>query len=70
MKVPANTSLSTAAASGTVSLAIVVVLQWLLALQGLQIPADVATALGTLITAIVHWIVTKEDPTPTAQKGE
>lgn len=55
-------TLSTAAASGSVSLAVVVFLQWLLALRGVQMPADVATALGTLMSAGFHWIIAREKP--------
>jgi len=53
-------SLSTAAAATSVSLAIVVVLQWLLALAHIDLPADVQTALGTILTNLIHWIMIKE----------
>lgn len=60
-----NTTLSTAAASGTVGLAFVIVLQWLLSMRGIQIPADVATALSTLLAVPVHWLVTRtKQPSP------
>lgn len=61
---PANTTLSTAAASGTVALAFIIVLQWLLSMDGIQIPADVATALSTLLTVPVHWFVTRAKQPP------
>ncbi len=61
-----NPTLSTAAASGTVSLAIVVVMQWLLTNWKISIPADVASALNTLIAAGVHWLVARQkNPSPT-----
>jgi hypothetical protein len=55
-------TLSTAAASGSVSLGAVVILQWLLGSHGIQIPADVATAMGTLLSAGVHCLVAREKP--------
>lgn len=55
-----NTTLSAAAASGTVSLALVVVLQWFLSLYKISLPADVATALATVVAALVHWFVVQQ----------
>lgn len=52
-------SLSTAAASGSVSLAFVVVLQWLLSLIHIDLPGDVQTALSTILTAVIHWAMTQ-----------
>jgi hypothetical protein len=60
-------TLSTAAASGSASMAALVILQWGLAMRGIQIPADVAVALHTLLTAVLHPLVatTKtSNPTP------
>ncbi len=53
-------TLSTAAASGTVSLAFVVLVQWALSLWGVSMPADVASALNTLLAAGVHWFVARQ----------
>lgn len=55
----ATATLSTAAASGATSLAFVVLLQWLLSLRGIGMPADVATAVSTLLAAAVHWCVAR-----------
>lgn len=63
-------TLSTAAASGTVALSLVVLLQWLLALRGIQMPADVATATGTLLSAGVHWAVARERPPSSSDTKE
>jgi hypothetical protein len=52
-----NTTISTATAAGTVSLSVVVLLQWLLAHFGISMPADVATAAGTLLTTGVHYLL-------------
>jgi hypothetical protein len=46
-----NTSHSTAAASGTVSLAAIVLLNWALSFVRVAMPADMATATATLVTA-------------------
>jgi hypothetical protein len=67
-----NTTLSTAAASGTASLALIVILQWALSLRGINLPADVATALSTLLAAAVHYLIAikvlpglaSDEPTP------
>jgi hypothetical protein len=56
---------STAAASGGVSLAVIVLLQWALSLAGLQITPDVAAAMGAVLAACVHYlIVSKIIPDP------
>lgn len=52
-----TTTVSAATASGTVALAAIVVLQWLLSLAHISLPADVATALATVLTAGVHYLV-------------
>ncbi len=62
-------TLSTAAASGTVSLAFVVVLQWLLMNWNISMPADVASALSTLLAAGVHWFVARQK-TPSSNPTE
>jgi hypothetical protein len=60
-----NTSLSTAAASGTVSLAAIVLLNWALSFVHVAMPADVATAAATLVTAGVHYLIAvKAIPAP------
>jgi hypothetical protein len=60
-----NTSLSTAAASSSVSLAFVVILQWVLSIRGVNMTPDVSTALSVLITAIVHYLIAiRIVPTP------
>jgi hypothetical protein len=62
-----NTSLSTAAASGTVSLAAIVLLNWALSFVHVVMPADVATAAATLVTAGVHYLIAvKAIPAPPA----
>lgn len=60
-------TLSTAAASGTVSLAFVVLVQWVLSLRGISMPADVASALSTLLAAGVHWFVARPSSNPTVK---
>jgi hypothetical protein len=52
-------TLSTAAASTSVGLASVVVFVWFLSFFHVSVPADVATALGTIATNGVHWFMTK-----------
>lgn len=52
-----TTTVSAATASGTVALAAIVVVQWLLSLAHISLPADVATALATVLTAGVHYLV-------------
>jgi hypothetical protein len=52
-----QSSLSTAAASGTVSMAAVVFSVWLLSLVHITVPADAAAALSTLVTAGVHYLI-------------
>jgi len=52
-------SLSTAAASGSVALACVVVLVWLLSLAHVAVPDDVSVALGTILTNSIHWFMTQ-----------
>jgi predicted ATP-dependent Lon-type protease len=54
---PNTTTVSAATASGAVALAAVVVLQWLLGLRHITLPADVATAIAVLLTAGVHCLV-------------
>lgn len=63
-------SLSTAAASGSVSLAVVVVLQWLLSLIRIDLPADVQTALSTILTAVIHWLMTNPNCLKCLKKTE
>ena len=52
----------TAAASSSVSLSIVVILEWLLSYAHVTIPPDAVAALGFLIGNVVHWIITKDKP--------
>ena len=59
---PNTTTVAAATASGTVSLALVVALQWALSLAKISLPADVATALATLVAAGVHWFVARQTP--------
>ena len=51
-----NTSLSTATAASTVSLLAVVQLQWIVTSFHVSMPADVATAAATLLTAGMHYL--------------
>ena len=65
-----QTTLSTATASGAVSLAAIVVLEWILGFWHVSMPADVATAAATLLTAGVHYLVAAHmlpaaEPAPT-----
>ena len=63
-----TTSLSTAAASGTVSLAAIVLLNWMLSFYHIAMPADVATAAATLVTAAVHYLIAlKALPLPSSK---
>jgi peptidoglycan biosynthesis protein MviN/MurJ (putative lipid II flippase) len=55
----------TAAASSSVSLSIVVILEWLLSYAHVTIPPDVEAALGFLIGNGVHWFLTKGKPVKT-----
>lgn len=50
-------TLSTAAASSSVSLSFIVLIQWLLSSYNIQMPADVAAASATLLTAAVHYLL-------------
>ncbi|MDD2775528.1 MAG: hypothetical protein PHU06_06205 [Gallionella sp.] len=59
---PNTTTVAAATASGTVSLALIVVLQWALSLAKISLPADVATALATVLAAGVHWFVARQTP--------
>ena len=55
-----TTTVAAATASGTVSLAAIVVLQWALSLAKIALPADVATAMATILAAGVHWLVARK----------
>lgn len=55
-----TTTVATATASGTVALSLVVLVQWVLSLYKISLPADVATALATIVAAGVHWFVVKK----------
>ena len=57
-----TTTVAAATASGTVSLAAIVVLAWALSLAKITLPADVATALATILAAGVHWLVARQSP--------
>jgi len=52
-------SLSTAAASSSVSLALVVIIQWLLEYAHIDMPADVQTAVATVLTSAIHYAMIK-----------
>jgi hypothetical protein len=52
-------SLSTAAAATSISLAIIVILRWALHLIHVDLPPDVGTAIGTILTNVFHWFVIK-----------
>ena len=65
-----NTSLSTAAASGTVSLAAIVLLNWVLSFCHITMPADVATAAATLVTAGVHYLIALKALVPRVSSSE
>lgn len=52
-----TTTVAAGAASGSGALAAIVILQWALSLRGISLPADVATALGTLLTVGIHYLV-------------
>lgn len=55
-----TTTVAAATASGTVSLSLVVLVQWLLSLYKINLPADVATALATVVATGIHWFVTQK----------
>ncbi|HQT89093.1 MAG TPA: hypothetical protein PK677_11150 [Acidiphilium sp.] len=59
---PNTTTVAAATASGTVSLSLVVLVQWLLALRHISLPADVATAMATIVAAGIHWLVARQAP--------
>ncbi|MDD2794349.1 hypothetical protein [Acidocella sp.] len=68
---PNTTTVSAATASGTVSLAAIVILQWVLSLKNISLPADVATALATVLAAGVHFLVARKVlPAPAAAAPE
>ena len=52
-------SLSTAAASSSVSMSISVILEWLLSFVHISMTPDVQTALATVLTAAIHYYLTK-----------
>jgi len=52
-------SLSTAAASSSVAMSIAVILEWLLSFANISMTPDVQTALATVLTAAVHYYLTK-----------
>jgi len=52
-------SLSTAAASSSVSMSISVILEWLLSFVHISMTPDVQTALATVLTAGIHYYLTK-----------
>jgi len=54
-------SLSTAAASSSVSLALVVILEWLLGYVHIVMPADVQTAVATVLTSAIHYAMINPD---------
>lgn len=49
-------TLSTAAASGSVAFAIVVLIQWILTFWHIALPTDAASAILTILAAIIHWL--------------
>lgn len=51
-------SLSTAAASSSISMSISVILQWLLSFVHVSMTPDVQTAFATILTAIIHYYLT------------
>lgn len=53
-----ETTLSMAAGSGTASLSLLVIVNWLLGLRGITIPPDVQQAAGTILTIAIHWLFT------------
>lgn len=52
-------SLSTAAASSSVSMSISVIVEWLLSFVHISMTPDVQTAFATVLTAVIHYYLTK-----------
>jgi hypothetical protein len=52
-----STTQSTATAANAVALAIVVIVQWILSLRGVLLPADVATAISVVLAAGAHAMI-------------
>ena len=52
-----TTTVSQGAAAGSVALSAVVLIQWMLSLARVSMPADVATAVAVLLTAGVHYLI-------------
>jgi hypothetical protein len=53
-----TTTLSAAAGSGSASLALLVIFNWIVGFWGITIPPDVQQAAGTILTIAIHYIVT------------
>jgi hypothetical protein len=53
-----TTTLSAAAGSGSASLALLVILNWIVGFWGITIPPDVQQAAGTILTIVIHYLVT------------
>ena len=58
------TTVSTSAASSGFAAAVVVLLVWILKGCNVDVPSDVAVAMGTIIASVTHYIVSLKGETP------